>query len=148
MGLALCSLLAVLLMFSSPWIKGSYAWGWDGIDSMIVVSGGGILAVRYEQPLIFFGASDVAANINRMPRPYEFVWWPDTYRDFGEMGVVLPLWMLIGLFLVPTAFLWWRDRRVAPPGHCRSCGYDLTGNVSGRCPECGAAVKGRTDAHS
>ena len=26
------------------------------------------------------------------------------------------------------------------PGHCRSCGYDLTGNLSGVCPECGAAV--------
>jgi 7-keto-8-aminopelargonate synthetase-like enzyme len=22
-------------------------------------------------------------------------------------------------------------------GFCRRCGYDLTGNVSGRCPECG-----------
>ncbi len=28
-----------------------------------------------------------------------------------------------------------RDRH----GRCRSCGYDLTGNVSGRCPECGLA---------
>jgi hypothetical protein len=29
--------------------------------------------------------------------------------------------------------------RPAPvlPGHCRTCGYDLTGNVSGLCPECG-----------
>lgn len=26
------------------------------------------------------------------------------------------------------------------PGVCRSCGYDLTANVSGVCPECGAAV--------
>lgn len=25
-------------------------------------------------------------------------------------------------------------------GLCTSCGYDLTGNVSGVCPECGAAV--------
>lgn len=25
-------------------------------------------------------------------------------------------------------------------GHCRKCGYDLTGNVSGRCPECGKAI--------
>ncbi len=28
-------------------------------------------------------------------------------------------------------------RRRFPAGHCRKCGYDLTGNVSGRCPECG-----------
>jgi len=26
------------------------------------------------------------------------------------------------------------------PGHCISCGYDLTGNESGICPECGFAV--------
>lgn len=25
----------------------------------------------------------------------------------------------------------------AAPGHCRNCGYDLRGNESGRCPECG-----------
>lgn len=24
-----------------------------------------------------------------------------------------------------------------PPGHCIQCGYNLTGNVSGTCPECG-----------
>jgi hypothetical protein len=26
-------------------------------------------------------------------------------------------------------------------GLCLKCGYDLTGNVSGTCPECGAEVK-------
>lgn len=25
------------------------------------------------------------------------------------------------------------------PGLCQQCGYDLTGNVTGRCPECGHA---------
>jgi hypothetical protein len=25
---------------------------------------------------------------------------------------------------------------------CLCCGYDLTGNISGRCPECGRAVDG------
>lgn len=25
-------------------------------------------------------------------------------------------------------------------GHCGACGYDLTGNLSGRCPECGTAT--------
>lgn len=26
------------------------------------------------------------------------------------------------------------------PGHCKTCGYNLTGNVSGRCSECGTAI--------
>jgi uncharacterized membrane protein len=25
-------------------------------------------------------------------------------------------------------------------GHCYGCGYDLTGNVSGQCPECGRGI--------
>jgi hypothetical protein len=31
-------------------------------------------------------------------------------------------------------------RRPCQLGHCRRCGYDLTGNVSGVCPECGSPV--------
>jgi len=27
-----------------------------------------------------------------------------------------------------------------PPGECHACGYDLTGNETGVCPECGARV--------
>ena len=26
------------------------------------------------------------------------------------------------------------------PGHCTKCNYDLTGNTSGRCPECGEPI--------
>lgn len=26
------------------------------------------------------------------------------------------------------------------PGHCKKCGYNLTGNVSGICSECGTSV--------
>lgn len=36
-----------------------------------------------------------------------------------------------------------RRRRV---GHCTDCGYDLTGNVSGVCPECGTKVGAPTHA--
>jgi len=52
----------------------------------------------------------------------------------------VPLWGLFLVVALPTVFLWWRDRRRIPPGHCRNCGYDLTGNVSGVCPECGMAL--------
>ena len=53
-----------------------------------------------------------------------------------------PLW-LVALFLaVYPVFASYRlyRNRPPPPGHCQSCGYNLTGNVSGVCPECGAAV--------
>ncbi len=40
--------------------------------------------------------------------------------------------------LIPS-WLHHRRRRI-PPGHCQKCGYNLTGNVSGRCPECGTGV--------
>ncbi len=52
------------------------------------------------------------------------------------VGVLIPLWMPLAALGLPTALLWYRDRR-PPKGHCPICGYDLTGNVSGVCPECG-----------
>lgn len=33
-----------------------------------------------------------------------------------------------------------RRKRLAANRQCVKCGYDLTGNISGRCPECGAPV--------
>jgi hypothetical protein len=51
--------------------------------------------------------------------------------------VWLPLWLPLVIIAIPTAILWHRDRRRYPPGHCRQCGYNLTGNESGKCPEMG-----------
>ncbi len=39
------------------------------------------------------------------------------------------------------SFFWDSEiRRGYPPGHCQRCGYDLTGNLSGVCPECGTTL--------
>jgi hypothetical protein len=54
--------------------------------------------------------------------------------------LLVPLWLPLAVLAIPTAILWWLDRRSRSPGHCRKCGYNLTGNVSGRCPECGTMV--------
>ena len=54
--------------------------------------------------------------------------------------VGVPMWIIFGIVAGTTAFLWHRDRLAFPRGHCATCGYNLTGNVSGVCPECG--VKG------
>ena len=53
--------------------------------------------------------------------------------------VVLPLWIPLAVVALPTGLLWWRTRP-PKPGHCPHCGYNLTGNVSGVCPECGDKV--------
>jgi len=57
-------------------------------------------------------------------------------------SMFVPFWCVAPVVVGPTAYLWWRDRRRIPPGYCQKCGYNLTGNVSGRCPECGSPVAG------
>lgn len=63
----------------------------------------------------------------------------------GVWAVWLPFWPFV-LGNVVLALLAWRLRRPPPPGHCRTCGYDLTGNVTGMCSECGSEIVGRADA--
>src|SRR5947207_1159557 len=55
-----------------------------------------------------------------------------------RVALDLPLWPLPlpALFL----FLAMRRRRSADHSVCRHCSYDLTGNVSGICPECGRRI--------
>jgi hypothetical protein len=52
----------------------------------------------------------------------------------------LPLWVILVPILASTLWLWRRDWRKPRPGFCRRCDYDLTGNTSGRCPECGMEI--------
>lgn len=57
--------------------------------------------------------------------------------------LLIPFWMIVTGTLVMPA--WWslaafRRRQVRQrtrQGHCPACDYDLSGNVSGLCPECG-----------
>ncbi len=59
--------------------------------------------------------------------------------------------LVVLLFMAPLFGLWWsglyvrrHNRRVAYP-YCPSCLYNLTGNNSGRCPECGQIAKDSED---
>ena len=61
-------------------------------------------------------------------------------RSFWTWYIRVPFWLILILVGIPTAYMWRRERRVLK-GHCQTCGYNLTGNVSGRCPECGEACK-------
>jgi hypothetical protein len=52
----------------------------------------------------------------------------------------LPLWLPVLVTTLPALLFWlWWDRSPRL-GNCQEWGYDLTGNVSGRCPECGEKI--------
>ena len=69
-------------------------------------------------------------NLDYHPMPPHFV-------------LTIPIWLIVMPFAVVLGLLsipWWRRLRRRWRGCCLDCGYDLTGNVSGACPECGADV--------
>ena len=69
------------------------------------------------------------------------VYWMLATGSFAPVGIVA-VWIFEGL--KPTEedgpISRWRKRKRTAAGQCATCGYDLTGNTSGVCPECGEAV--------
>ncbi len=65
-------------------------------------------------------------------------------RSFVRTWIIMPLWIPFLAFGIFPAIAFARGpfRRWRQPGdgYCIRCGYDLTGNVSGVCPECGSPV--------
>ena len=82
---------------------------------------------------------------NSWERDYK---WGFRYTDvmmFGTLRAIdigVPHWLPVLLFsILPTIwFVRWRRRRHLPDNPCTSCGYDLTGNTTGNCSECGEAT--------
>jgi hypothetical protein len=56
--------------------------------------------------------------------------------------VVCPLVLILGTGPSVRMFRSWREhhRRIRKQNRCAVCAYDLTGNTSGVCPECGTRV--------
>jgi hypothetical protein len=67
-------------------------------------------------------------------------WWWSSSRSLVALVLCAPpacVLVFVGACLVLNRTL--KDKQ--PSGHCQECGYNLTGNVSGVCPECGTEVK-------
>ncbi|UCC31619.1 MAG: hypothetical protein JSU86_04940 [Phycisphaerales bacterium] len=67
-----------------------------------------------------------------------------TWTNVRGMCFRLPGWLLallLAAYPAASAIPTLRRRRRRRKGLCVSCAYDLTGNVSGVCPECGAKIE-------
>ena len=138
------SLIAVALWTASLWCDVFILLTprlWIGMEHR------GIGFVTANVPFNTLGSSNLYTTIRTTFRPHELnglsMAWPFFVHDHDPVSnlritqVMLPFWLLLLLTAIPTAWLWHRDRRRIRPGCCLRCGYDLTGNTSGVCSECG-----------
>lgn len=73
-------------------------------------------------------------------------WWLTSQGARLSRVIIVKPWTVIlicgilpYLWLRQRSHQWLQDRR-ARFGRCANCGYDLTANTSGVCPECGTSV--------
>jgi len=131
-GLVLSLLIAMLWaasLWTTTWVTTN---GNDPHSFLCIVGNGSFVVWRHAPIWATWGSGE---NMAWFGRP----------KLVGEQGseswaLILPLWIPLLFAAVPMAWLWWRDRRRFPPGHCQRCGYDLKGNVSGVCSECGQRI--------
>ncbi len=132
-GLVLCIVIFVVWV-ASIWAGIGYTCSYGGQPRTISVVRGGVYWFRSTQQkdtgVVHFHAAS-----------FPHGWLPDYHGGLGPGATIwyMPLWCPLILVALPTAYLYNRDRR-PPPGHCLKCSYDLTGNVSGVCPECGTKL--------
>lgn len=99
-----------------------------GLTTCFLVTAHEILRTYDANARNFTGLSgQTVAPFLMTPRPPRFLLWLPP-AVFGALA--LPLWIA--------------DRRARLPHECPRCRYDLTGNVSGICPECGAPLDDKT----
>lgn len=81
-------------------------------------------------------APEIPFEISRYSRPnIELLW------EFRDGMVAMPLWIPSAVCVCATlVILRSKNAPVVYPG-CPTCGYNLTGNTSGVCPECGKSVR-------
>src|SRR5947209_861175 len=122
-GLAACGVLVALWILSNQWLVRYRPVGWGAF----VMAKDRIGYVHTPEALS--QNSDLGDNGWAVCRAYDPIHFHWPYAVSVEFT-----WLLLAA-AIPTAVVLYRGRGRPLHGHCW-CGYDLTGNVSGICPEC------------
>ncbi len=133
--------MTLSIIFGLVWGMSMTTVSYVHVNKRIIRAGFG--GVGYTPPIINRPATMRVFSIHK-PGPIR--WWPRfiTYtpriqQSISAFRVFIPLWCIAPFVFIPTFLLWRRDHRY-PDGHCRNCGYNLTGNVTGICSECGQPI--------
>ena len=111
------------------WVEALYqSLGWDRVN-----------ATRVVEPLHRY--NDYGFTLPQVERRVGWAVQSDgqLFKYKFPIRYQIPLWLPLVIVAIPTTILWRRDRRPRK-GHCPDCGYNLTGNESGKCPECSTPV--------
>jgi hypothetical protein len=112
--------------------------GWG--DRRVSLGDGQVRLWRLRTLGMRFGGWHVYYDVPQPGSSYSSVWVQrSALSDGGTTILHVPLWLILLATAIPMAVLWRRGRR-PPKGCCQGCGYNLIGNVSGICPECGESV--------
>lgn len=137
-GVAFCCATALVYLVSLWCVIFWLAPG----GSLVIAAAGGAVGISWVRPGIGFisaGFTYWQMDQTLFNKTWEDGIWPHFAWNNSNPMVFVPLWLVLAIAVPLTIWAWVRSRR-PPPGCCRKCGYDLTGNVSGRCPECGVTV--------
>jgi hypothetical protein len=127
----LCTAAALLLTLGAligipivPRGRGQPGWA-------VGLGSGAVYANSFWHPQIMNFDLPAPANV------LGFSWhrWPN-----GDRYIRVPVWPFVLSLTTAAAFLWYTDRKRAP-GSCHHCHYNLTGNTTGVCPECGKLLQ-------
>jgi len=108
-------------------------WGWFHHHPLLIYAGG-YRNTYWVKPL-----QQVEDPLDTLPHGVGFA-WGDSNDEMTE-PVVVPYLLLAGIVPALALGRWvlvrLRSEVLVEQGCCGKCGYSLTGNVSGVCPECG-----------
>ena len=148
--------LVLCLATAGAWVRSycSGGWQWPSEDGMVCCTlARGRVCIRRSAEVSAPMPGD--RLLSRMGFEYGRTSDPafPGLRPTISESLIFPCWLPFALTaLLPALWLWRyrRDRRLRSDGmpHCAKCDYNLTGNVSGVCPECGTPIPGdliRTD---
>lgn len=139
-GIGFCALIALVWVISGWWHVAYVTRS----SRIVAMEEGGLAYYTLLDPVRIAANGEVklyelGVSVIRVRGTWQLM--PTYFTDGTYRHVFVGCWIPLLLIALPTGLLFWRDRRRFPVGYCNKCGYDLTGNTSSRCPECGTGVR-------